>query len=105
MNLSDVRTRLLIIAGSIALCVYLVYPLTRTINLGLDLKGGIHMVMRVKTDDAIKAELDLSAERIRASLAEKGMAPSHIETGGGALVFHGIDAAKTDEARSLLRAQ
>lgn len=105
MNLDDVRTRLVIIAGCIALSAYLVYPLTRTINLGLDLKGGIHMVMRVKTDDAIKAELDLSGERIRASLAEKGMAPSHVATDGGALVLQGIDSAKAGEARSLLRDQ
>ena len=105
MNLEDVRTRLVIIAGCIALCVYFIYPLQDTIHLGLDLKGGIHMVMRVKTDDAIKAELDLSGERIRASLAEKGMAPSHVATDGGARSFQGIDAAKVGEARSLLRDQ
>ena len=75
MDFGDVRVRLAIVLGAVGLCLYLVYPVSKTINLGLDLKGGIHMVMRVKTDDAVKAELELSRERLRGSLAEKGMAP------------------------------
>ncbi len=53
MNL-DLRWRLLLILALTALCAYAVYPPTQQIRLGLDLKGGIHMVMRVKTDDAMK---------------------------------------------------
>jgi len=105
MSFADVRVRLAIIAGVMALCFYLLYPLRETINLGLDLKGGIHMLMRVKTNDAVKAELDLSAERIRAALGEKGLAPSRIDLDGRALVFAGLDEAKTDDAHTLLRDQ
>ena len=31
---------------------------TLNVNLGLDLQGGIHMVMQVRTDDALKIEMD-----------------------------------------------
>jgi preprotein translocase subunit SecD len=105
MSLADVRTRLAIIAAVIAICLYLVYPLRETINLGLDLKGGIHLVMRVRTDDAVKAEQDLSAERIRSALGEKGLAPTRIEVSGGGLLLVGIDPARAGEARELLRDQ
>jgi preprotein translocase subunit SecD len=106
MDFGDVRVRMTITIGGIALCSWLIYPLGQTINLGLDLKGGIHMVMRVRTDDAVKAEIDLTAERMRASLVEKGMTPG--QAGGEGLttiVLSGIDAARTDEARTLLRDQ
>src|SRR5213594_614053 len=81
MNL-DIRWRLLLIVGLTALCLFAIYPPAEKIHLGLDLKGGIHMVMRVRTDDAVKAEIDLSQERIRAALGEKGLAPAKISADG-----------------------
>ena len=106
MDFGDVRVRMAITLGIIVLCIWMIYPLAQTVNLGLDLKGGIHMVMRVRTDEAVKAEIDLTRDRMRSSLVEKGMTPG--EAGGEGLttiVFSGIDAARTDEARTLLRDQ
>ena len=73
MDFTDVRVRLAVTLGVILGCAWLIHPVNRTINLGLDLKGGVHMVMRVRTDDAVKAEVDLARERIRSVLAEKGI--------------------------------
>jgi preprotein translocase subunit SecD len=42
------------------------------IHLGLDLKGGSHLVMQVQTDDAIKNITRKNAEAARAKLNEKG---------------------------------
>jgi preprotein translocase subunit SecD len=81
MNL-ELRWRILMILGATALCVWAIYPPAEKIHLGLDLKGGIHMVMRVKTDDAVKAEVDLTQERIRSALGEKGLAPAKIAAEG-----------------------
>ena len=39
-----------------ALSVWAIYPPDRTIKLGLDLKGGVHLVLRVKTDDALQRQ-------------------------------------------------
>src|SRR5712691_13472051 len=101
MNL-DLRWRLLLIFALLVLCVLAIYPPSEKIHLGLDLKGGIHMVMRVRTDDAVKAEIDLSQERIRAALGEKGLAPQKSSAEGlKAMVLEGVDAARAGEVRDL----
>ena len=52
----SLRTKLLIIAGVIALSVFAFYPPDQKVNLGLDLKGGVHLVLRVQTDDALRVK-------------------------------------------------
>src|SRR3989442_9011244 len=105
MNL-DLRWRLLLILALLVICVWAVYPPAEKIHLGLDLKGGIHMVMRVKTDDAVKAEIDLSQERIRSTLGEKGLAPQKtLADGVAAMILEGVDSARTGEIRDLLGKQ
>jgi preprotein translocase subunit SecD len=102
----DIRWRLLLILGITLLCGFVIYPPADKIHLGLDLKGGIHMVMRVKTDDAIKAELDLTTERVRTALGEKGLAPQQAAADGlDAIVLSGLDAARLSEGRDLLDRQ
>jgi preprotein translocase subunit SecD len=64
----SLRTKLLIIAGVVALAVYAFYPPQEKVNLGLDLKGGVHLVLRVQTDDALRVETELTAERLRERL-------------------------------------
>src|SRR5262245_48574553 len=99
----DLKWRLAISLGLLVLCLVAVYPPAEKIHLGLDLKGGIHMVMRVRTDDAVKAEVDLSQERIRAALGEKGLAPAKISTEGlKAILLEGVDAARAGEVREIL---
>src|SRR5262245_65061716 len=106
MNLSDVRVRLAIVLGSVLLCAFLIYPLQKTINLGLDLRGGIHMVMRVRTDDAVKAEIDLARERVRNALKEKGIVVASVDSPGlDVLTPTGIEPARMDEARTIVRDQ
>jgi preprotein translocase subunit SecD len=43
----------------------------RDIRLGLDLSGGIHLVLQVETDDAIKAELDDASRRLKTQAATR----------------------------------
>lgn len=106
MHSVDIRVRLAIILGLALLCIFLVYPLDQSINLGLDLKGGIHIVMRVKTGDALKAELDLSGDRLRAALGERGLAPEQVGVEDSkALLLSGLDRERIDEARELIRTQ
>ena len=37
----------------------------KQLKLGLDLKGGVHLVLRVQTDDALKVETEGEMERLR----------------------------------------
>ncbi|MCZ6695595.1 MAG: protein translocase subunit SecD [Acidobacteria bacterium] len=102
----DIRIRLVIIAAIVVICVFVAFPPQEKVNLGLDLKGGIHLVMRVHTDDAVKAEIDLSMGRIRATLAEEGMEPADVQPDGlDAMVLTGLDPGRIGEARDLLRQQ
>ena len=40
----------------------------KQLKLGLDLKGGVHLVLRVQTEDALRLETDLESERLRDGL-------------------------------------
>ncbi len=64
----NLRWKILVILGVIGLAVWSFYPPDQKIRLGLDLKGGVHLVMRVKTDDALRLETETSVERLREQL-------------------------------------
>ncbi len=42
----------------------LIYPPKKKINLGLDLQGGMHLVLQVHTEDALRAETDSDMARL-----------------------------------------
>src|ERR1051326_7876899 len=54
----------------------------KQLKLGLDLKGGVHLVMKVQTDDALKLECDIESERLRESLKDKNITFGDITTIG-----------------------
>jgi len=43
----------------------------KQLKLGLDLKGGVQLVLRVETDDALKGETDVEMERLREELQNR----------------------------------
>jgi preprotein translocase subunit SecD len=59
----------LVVAGS----VWYLYPIRKTINLGLDLQGGIHLVLGVQVDKAIANEVERTAEDFKGVLERKGI--------------------------------
>src|SRR5262245_44815278 len=62
----------LLILGVTVVAFLLAYPLKEKINLGLDLQGGIHLVLQVNTGDALRAEVENNADRLlRAAADEK----------------------------------
>ena len=46
----------------------------KQLKLGLDLKGGVHLVLRVERDDALATESDTEMERLRETLKTAGVA-------------------------------
>jgi len=68
----------------------------KPIPLGLDLSGGIHLVLQVKTDDAIKAELDDAALRLKTVAAEKNLALGDASADVTGLSFRVAVPAGTD---------
>ncbi len=62
-----------IIAIVLFVSVLLFYPLSEKISLGLDLKGGIHLVLQVLIDEALEAEINHVRELIEADLRKENI--------------------------------
>lgn len=64
----NLRWKVITILAVVALAVWAFYPPGEKVRLGLDLKGGVHLVMLVKTDDALRLETETTTERLREQL-------------------------------------
>ena len=69
----NLKTRVLVIIGVIIASVFFTFPVEKRINLGLDLKGGMHLVLKVDTDkienvqarkDAVLRAIEILRNRI-----------------------------------------
>src|SRR3954454_16446279 len=49
------------------------------LRLGLDLKGGVHLVLRVQTDDALRIQTTTMSEQLREALRTAGLSVSSIK--------------------------
>src|SRR5256712_8537420 len=45
----------------------------KQLKLGLDLKSGVHLVLRVQTDDALRLETETESERLREELKTRNI--------------------------------
>ena len=87
----NLRWKILLIVAVIGLSVWSFYPPGTKVNLGLDLRGGVHMVMRVQTDAALRIETETAVERLRETLATAGIQYAKLEvTTPTAFVIEGI---------------
>jgi preprotein translocase subunit SecD len=106
----NLKWKLLVIAAIMVFCLYwFVSPKERggkllsRLNLGLDLKGGIHLVLQVVTDDALNQELAQDANRVSQELRDKNIAFASAMKGGGfTLDIQGVDSAKDRDVRTFL---
>jgi preprotein translocase subunit SecD len=64
----NLRWKVLTIVGVVALAIWSFYPPDQKVKLGLDLKGGVHLVLRVQTDDALRLETQTTADRLSEQL-------------------------------------
>ncbi|MBN1940061.1 MAG: protein translocase subunit SecD [Candidatus Aminicenantes bacterium] len=58
------RWKILLTLVVLGFCLFMALPLKDKIKLGLDLKGGIHLVLQVKTDDSLDGETDQEINRL-----------------------------------------
>src|SRR5213595_1186800 len=100
-----VRNRSLVILGVTVLSIALfagfppsVAKLKQNVHLGLDLRGGTHLVLQVVTDDAIRAETGQAIESIRPKLTKENIAFRQlIRTQNNTLQVVGADPAKDSD--------
>ncbi len=69
----ELRWRIILILVIIGACLYAIIPPDQKIRRGLDLKGGVQIVVRVNTDDALRLESETAAERLRDNLDKAGV--------------------------------
>jgi preprotein translocase subunit SecD len=116
------RTKAIIIVGVVLLAVYGIIGLPKStaeltgnlktnVRLGLDLKGGSHLVLQVQVQDAMKVEAQQAIERLKEDLAKAGIEyasidrndPQKIEEADSIQIdIKGISSAKTGDFRSLV---
>jgi preprotein translocase subunit SecD len=72
--------------------------LSENIHLGLDLKGGSHLVLGVQVDEAIKKRTEKNAETVRAKLVEKNLPATEVKAQGiNQVVVSVPDSAKNSD--------
>ncbi|MDP2701896.1 MAG: hypothetical protein Q8P98_07490, partial [Candidatus Rokubacteria bacterium] len=74
--------RIGIVAVVAAVAVFYLYPPKKTINLGLDLQGGIHLVLGVDIDKALQMQTERAGDTVRAALEKKGVGVKSVERRG-----------------------
>ena len=62
---TDLKWKIPLILFTILGSAYLTYPLKDKIALGLDLQGGMHLVLEVQTEKAVEASLERIADDIK----------------------------------------
>ncbi len=83
----------------------------RNIHLGLDLKGGSHLLLQVQVQDAAKTTADQAIEALRDDVKSRNIAVDSFDrndpqtladTDSIQVNLHGVDATKTQAFRSLI---
>ena len=83
----------------------------KNIRLGLDLKGGSHIVLQIQVQDAFKAEADEVMERLKDQFRKDSVEyvsmdrnePASIETAETIQInIRGVPAAKSSDARRIM---
>ena len=78
--------KIILILGILGLCLYFAFPLKKRINLGLDLQGGMHLVLKVDTShltgQAKEDAADRALEVIRNRIDQFGVREPSIQKQG-----------------------
>lgn len=100
--IKNAKTKLIITLVVIAASIYAFYPPKEKINLGLDLKGGMHLVLEVQTGKVVAQELDQYADRVRNVLKEKNVTYESVKRDGQKITISGIPEGQFRTAEDAL---
>src|SRR5262249_39324734 len=105
----ELRVRATLYGSFILACVVAMWPpygkgdLPGKIHLGLDLKGGIHLVLQVVTDDALNATTDDGVSTVRAQAAAKGIQVAAVNrVDPTSFKVEGVEPARVKDVRDIL---
>jgi preprotein translocase subunit SecD len=88
----------------------IVAGIQQNIHLGLDLRGGTHLILQVQVNDAVNAETDQTVERIKDALKKKNIAFGDVlkldpVAAPQAVTVRGVDIGAAGDLRSLVQDQ
>jgi preprotein translocase subunit SecD len=118
----NLNNKVLLIAAVLLVCVYgifgvpsgvtgkaLMEAMTKRIHLGLDLRGGVHLILQVKVEEAVNAETDNTAGRIQQDLKAASLSFSQVYKPDPAkpevIRVEGVAAGKASDVRSALESK
>ena len=118
-NLSN---KILLIIAVIVICIYgilgvpsgvtgkaLLEAMTKRIHLGLDLRGGAHLILQVKVEEAVNAETDNTVALIKQELKTANLGYTQVykpDPAKASLVrVEGVPADKSNDTRLLLESK
>ena len=74
--------RIGVVAVVLAISLWYLYPPKQRINLGLDLQGGIHLVLGVEADKHVSSQIERAAEDLKNGLERKGVGVKRVARDG-----------------------
>ena len=74
--------RIGLVSVVIAISLFYLYPPKKRINLGLDLQGGIHLVLGVEADKFVASQTERAAEDFKNGLERKGVGVRKVASEG-----------------------
>ena len=77
----------------------------KQLQLGLDLKGGVHLVMRVHTDDALRMHTTTTSEQLREALRQAGLTPTITVSSPTTFRVEGVPGERDAEFRRIAEEQ
>jgi preprotein translocase subunit SecD len=116
----NLNNKIALIVAVLVICIYgifgvpsgvtgkaLMEAMTKRIHLGLDLRGGAHLILQVVVKEAVSAETDNTVGRVQQDLRTAGLSFSQVykpdsENKPQSIRVEGIAAGKSSDARSLL---
>ena len=118
----NLKNKIALIAAVLVICVYGIFgvpssftgkalteAITKRIHLGLDLRGGVHLVLQVVVSDAVNAETDNMVERVQQDLKTAGLGFSQVykpdPARPEAIRVEGTAAGKASDVRAALEAK
>src|SRR5437667_2305120 len=105
----ELRVRAVLYGSFLIACLVAIWPpygkdgQPGKIHLGLDLRGGIHLVLQVVTDDALNATIDDAVQTVRDQATRKGIAfGSAQRVDATSFSLEGVEPARVKDARGIL---
>jgi preprotein translocase subunit SecD len=106
----ELRTRAVAYGAFLIACGVLVWPPYEwngkpgKLRLGLDLRGGMHLVLQVVIDDALNATIDDGVQTTREQTTRKGITLSAVtRTSPSTFTVEGVEPARVKDVRDILR--